>query len=216
MKLTKSSSRFLLALLVGAGIGLGCAATGIERSTQASTTMHTMDSVIKLVVVQLDATGTSLDELIKPGQSDVRTAFDLYSGNVSKIEKLEKEFAKSADEMEVRGRTYLKAWQRDGDQYKSPQIKDLSEQRHLEIGEIYGTIAQNSIGVKEAFKAYVAEAKEIQKYLSNDLTPRGIEIIGPIAGNSVLDGEILKNSIQDIQVAIERSKAAMAPSGITL
>jgi hypothetical protein len=216
MKLTKSSSRLLLVMLLGAGIGLGCASTGIKRSTQASTTMHTMDSVIKLVVVQLDATGASLDELVKPGQSDVRTAFDLYTGNVSKIETLEKEFAKSADEMEVRGRTYLKEWQRDGNQYKNPQIRDLSEQRHQEIREIYGTIAQNSIGVKEAFKAYVAEAKEIQKYLSNDLTTRGLEAIVPIAGNSVLDGEILKNSIRDIQIAIERSKTEMALSGVTL
>ena len=216
MKLTNPFLTLLFAMLVGAGIGLGCASTGIERSTQASTTMHTMDSVIKLVVVQLDATGSSLDELIKPGQSDVRTAFDLYTDNVSKIEKLEKEFAKSADEMKVQGRTYLKEWQRDGDQYKNPQIKDLSEQRHLEIGEIYGRIAQNSLGVKEAFKAYVAEAREIQKYLSNDLTSRGIEVIVPIARTSVLDGEVLKNSIRDIQTAIERSQAEMALSGTTL
>jgi len=57
--------------------------------------------------VQLEATGTPLAELTKSGQSDVNKAFVLYSDNVSKIEKLEKDFAKHAEEMKVCGADYF-------------------------------------------------------------------------------------------------------------
>jgi hypothetical protein len=216
MKPTKPSITFLFTMLIAGGILLGCASTGIQRSTEASTTMQTMDSVIKLVVVQLGATGASLDELTKPGQSDVRKAFDLYTANVSKLENLEKDFARHAEQMEVRGREYFEEWQKDGDTYKSPEIQKLSEQRRLELTDIYGRIAQNSIGVKESFKAYVSESKEIQRYLSNDLTPRGIQAIEPIAVRAVLDGEILNDSIRDLQSAIERAQVEMYQAGSTL
>ncbi len=184
MKLTNQSVTFLFTLFILSVISIvGCSSTGIKRSEKATTTMQTMDDDIKSVGVQLDATGASLDELTKSGQSDVKKAFNLYTDNVSKIEKIEKiekSFAKHADEMQARGKDYFEEWQKDGDKYKNSQIQQLSEQRRIELSEIYGKIAQNSIGVKEAFKAYVSDVKEIQNYLSNDLTPKGIDAIGVV------------------------------------
>ena len=112
MKLRTKDKRhkaFIMVILVGAGISIGgCATTGIQRSEDVVTTMQIMDNSIKRVVVQLDATGASLNELIKPGQSDVKRAFDLYSKNLLELEKLEKDFAKNADEMKARGQAYFK------------------------------------------------------------------------------------------------------------
>jgi len=221
MKLRTNDKRhkaFILAILVGAGISIGgCAATtGIKRSEDAATTMQAMDNSIKRVVVQLDATGASLDELTKPGQSDVKRAFDLYSKNLAEIEKMEKDFAKNADEMKARGQTYFKEWEKEGAQYKDSQIQELSEQRRRDLGNIYGDIALNSIGVKDDFKAYVSKSKEIQQYLSNDLTSKGIEAIAPIARKTVMDGENLNYAIKNIQTAIERARAEMSQAGTTV
>jgi uncharacterized protein YjbJ (UPF0337 family) len=215
MKLTNQSIAFLFTMLIAAVISMaGCASTGIQRSGEAMTTMQTMDDDIKLIVVQLDATGASLDQLMKTGQSDVRMAFDLYTDNISKFEKMEKDFANHADEMQARGKDYFEEWQKEGNKYKNPQIQELSEQRRIELEEIYGRIAKNSIGAKDAFKAYVSDAKEIQIYLSNDLTSNGIEAIRPISSKLVDDGDNFKYAIKNIQTAIERARAEMSQSGI--
>jgi hypothetical protein len=171
-----------------------------------------MDDEIKLVVVQLDATGASLTELMKPGQSDVKKAFELYSANVSKMEKLEKDFAKHAKEMKVRGANYFNEWQKQGDQYENPEIQALSEQRRNELGTIYGKIAENSIGMDEAFKAYVSDVKEIQSFLSNDLTSNGIEAITPVSRKAVTDGSRLKREINKLQLSIEAARSEMTHS----
>jgi hypothetical protein len=185
----------------------------MQRSEKATITMRTIDEDIKLVIVQLEATGASLAELIKPDQSDVKKAFETYSDNVSKIEKLEKDFAKHAEEMKVRGADYFDEWQKEGDQYKNPKIQELSEQRRAELGEIYGRIAENSVGMDEAFKAYVSDVKEIQMYLSNDLTAKGFESIVSISQTTVIEGDRLKNEIKKLQSSIETASLEMAQSG---
>ena len=214
MKLTAQSVACLFTMFVVAVIGFaGCDSTGRERSKEATTTMQTMENDIKLVAVQLDATGASLDELMRPGQPDVKKAFNSFTDNVSKIEKMEKDFAEHADEMKARGKDYFEEWQKEGNKYKNPQIQELSEQRRIELGEIYGRIAENSVGVKDAFKAYVSDAKEIQNYLSNDLTSKGIEAIAATSSKVVNNGEKLKFAIKNVQTAIERARAEMSQSG---
>lgn len=214
MKRTTQSVACLFTMLIVAVIGLaGCDSTGRERSKNATTTMQTMESDIKLVALQLDATGASLGELMRPGQSDVKKAFNSYTDNISRIEKMEKDFARHADEMKARGKDYFEEWQKEGNKYKNLQIQELSEQRRTELGEIYGRIAENSIGVREAFKAYVSDSKEIQNYLSNDLTSKGIEAIAPISRKVVSNGENLRSAIKNVQTAIERARAEMSQSG---
>lgn len=214
MKLKNQFVTSILMVLILIIIIDGCSSTGIKRSEKATTTMQTMENDIRSVMVQLDETAVSLNELMRPGQSDVKKAFDLYTNNVSKIKDLEKDFAKHADEMNARGKDYFEEWQKDGDEYKNTQIQQLSEQRRIELDEIYKRIAQNSLGVKDAFKTYVSDVHEIQNYLSNDLTSKGIEAIAPISIKVVNDGDNLKNAIKNIQPAIERARAAMTQSGM--
>ncbi|MFZ2630096.1 MAG: DUF2959 family protein [Desulfosalsimonadaceae bacterium] len=214
MKLTNQSVAFLFATIFIAVIGIaGCASTGIERSKEARTTMKTVDNDIKLIVALLDATDASLNELTRSGQSDAKMAFDLYTANIEKIVEIEKDFGKHADEMKDRGEEYFEEWQKEGDEYKNPQIQELSEQRRKELIEIYKRIPLNSIGVKEAFKAYVSDAKEIQIYLSNDLTSKGIDAIAPISRRVASDGDMLKNAIKTLEMSIERARAEMSQTG---
>ncbi|MFW6052887.1 MAG: DUF2959 family protein [Desulfosalsimonas sp.] len=211
MKRLNQLTLLSLVTAIIAAIGMaGCATTGMERSTKAQTSMTEMDSTIKLLLVQLDSTGASLRELVKPDNSDVEKAFDLYTENVSEMEQLEKNFTKHADEMNARGKDYFKEWEKEGDKYKNPRIQELSEQRRAELSRIYGEIATNSIGVKEDLNSYVSDLSEIQKYLSNDLTPKGIQAIEPLAREVASKGSELKYEIKDIQGAVNRANAAMA------
>ncbi len=172
--------------------------------------MTEMDSNIKLLLVQLDATGASLRELVKPGNSDTEKAFQLFKENTSKMEQMEKSFTRHTDEMNARGNDYFEEWQKEGDKHKNPRIQQLSEERRLELSRIYGKIATNSIGVKEGLNSYVTDLKEIQQYLSNDLTPKGIKAIKPLSRGVADKGSELKYEIKDIQAAVNKAKASMA------
>jgi hypothetical protein len=149
-----------------------------------------------------------------PGQSDVRKAFNSCTENISRIEKMEQAFAIHADEMKARGAEYFREWQKEDNKYNNAQIRELSEQRRAELGETYGKIAEASIDVKQPFKAYVSDVKEIQIYLSNDLTTKGIEAITPVSRKAIGDGDKLRSAIKNLQLAIEKAKAEMSHSGL--
>ena len=71
-------------------------------------------------------------------------------------------------------------------------------------------IATNSIGVNADLNSYVSDLKEIQRYFSNDLTPKGIEAMAPLAREVAGKGSELKYEIRDIQASVNRANAAMA------
>ncbi len=209
-QLTQYTYLFIILLLSVITCLIGCATTGMERSDNVTTTMQTVDDEINQVAVQLDATGASLDNLTKAGQSDVKKAFDLFSANVTKMDRLEKQFSRHAAEMKSRGKEYFAEWKKQGDAYTNPQIRKLSEERRAALGEVYGGIAEASIGVNGAFQTYMSDLKEVQTYLSNDLTPKGINSITPTADKVVLDGANMKNAVNRVQIAIDRAKVEMA------
>jgi hypothetical protein len=203
-----------LALLIIAALGItSCASTGMQRSQDTQITLETMDNDIQEISRQLDITGASLDELMRPNQTDISRAFETYKNNVEKMESMEKKFAKHAEQMKAQGIEYFDEWQKEGTEYKNPKIQQLSDQRRAEVREVYDKIAENSIGVNGAFKTYVSDLKEIQTFLSNDLTTKGIAAIRPTSNKVVRDGENLKYAIQKLQTAIQNARTEMAQAG---
>lgn len=214
MKLLNRTYIWRSALLMITAFGItSCASTGMQRSQDTQTTMETMDNDIKTASRQLDITGTSMDELMRPSQTDVKQAFESYKNNVGKMETMEKKFAKHAEQMKTQGNNYFEEWKKEGSEYSNPKIQQLSDQRRTELRKIYDKIAKNSIGVDEAFKTYVSDLKEIQTFLSTDLTQKGINAIRPTSEKVVSDGDSLKYAIQKLQTAIQNARAEMSVNG---
>ncbi len=189
-----------------------CSTTGLQRSADVQSTMETVDNDIKRIIVQIDAINNSLDELTKPGQADLKRAFDLFSDNADRIKNMERDFSKNADKMEESGKAYFDAWDSDSEQYDNPEIQQRSDERRAELARTYDKIAENNMGVKEAFQAYVSDINEIERFLSNDLTRDGINSISSISDNVVNNGATLRNELQNLQSAIEDAREKMRQS----
>jgi hypothetical protein len=193
-----------------------CSTTGMQRSEDVQSSLEIVDNDIKLILVQIDAIGASLDELTKPGQADVKKAYDLYSNNVSKIEKMEKDFAKHVDQMIASGNTYFDEWDNDKNKYQNPDLQRSSDERREALGLIYDKIGDHNAGLKEAFRMYVSDVTEIESYLSNDLTDKGITSIASLSDRTVQNGNRLNRELRNLQSAVEEVRAEMVQSGISM
>ncbi|MHB8150112.1 MAG: hypothetical protein ACYDIB_08115 [Desulfobulbia bacterium] len=204
----------LVAPLLGVLLLLsGCATTGSGRAEKTTAKMEVVDSDIRQAVVQIDATGISLEKLIKPGLSDTKEAFATYSENVVTMERLGEKLIKHTDEMSVRGKDYFAEWEKQGNAYTNPRIRELSEQRRADLHAVYRKISEFSIGVKGWFIAYMRDIKEIQSFLSTDLTDKGIASITPVARKAINDGTILRNGVLPVLSALDGAKSEMAQGG---
>jgi len=200
---------FTTVLLVTAAFLSGCATTGMDRSMKTSHSIQQVDTEIREMNVQIDATAASLDSLVMGGKADPKKSFDSYSKNVSRLENEGKRVLKRLDEMKLNSREYFEEWEKQGDTFTNPEIRELSEERRSKLAAIYAQVPAAGAGVKGSYNAYLTDLKEIQKYLSNDLTPSGIEGITPVAQKSVQNLEHLKASLKPVVAALDEIKVEL-------
>jgi hypothetical protein len=175
--------------------------------------MQTVESDYRQVSLHVDATNASLKDLINTDQVDMKKALDNYLTNVTKMQALGKQLDKHTADMSAQGQDYFTEWDKQGNTYTNPQIRQLSEERRLQLRGVFSQIPEASVGVKGALHSYLADISDILKYLSNDLTPKGVEGITPVAQKAMQDGEDLKTSVKPVLAAIDHARTAMAQGG---
>ena len=210
MKLKSHSLAFVTMLLLGTSAFLGgCATTGMDRSVKTSNSIREVDIEIRKMIVQIDVTGASLDALVMPGQANLKKPFDSYTDNLAKLDKDGKKVLKRVEKMKSNSKEYFEEWEKQGDAFTNPEIRELSEERRIKLAGIYAQVPAAGAGIKGSYHAYLTDLKEIQKYLSNDLTPKGIEGITPVANKSIQDREVLKESLKPLIYALDEIKAEL-------
>lgn len=210
MKCRNHSLAFLtMCLLASAAFTGGCTTTGMDRSVKTSTSMQEVDHEIRKMLVQIDATAASLDAVVSPGQSKLKKSFDNYTDNLADLDKEGKKVIKRTEELKANSKEYFAEWEKQGDAYTNPQIRELSEERRIKLAGLYAQVPVASAGIKGTYLAYLTDLKEIQLYLSNDLTPKGIEAITPVAQKSVQDLDNLKASLRPVISALDEINAEL-------
>ncbi|HLD36485.1 MAG TPA: hypothetical protein VJC37_07165 [Planctomycetota bacterium] len=211
----KIAALVLCAFVFGVSLSLaGCRSTGMELSKSTATTMNIVEGDYKLAMAQVDATRVSLEDLVNLDRPDIKGAFERYSANVIKMENMGQRLFKHSDEMKAQGKEYFEEWQKKGDAYTNLEIQALSEQRRSDLSVYFAKISEASVGVKGEFKAYISDIKEIQTYLANDLTSKGIEALTPVTQKSVKDGDRFRNSVEPVLVALGNARAELALGGV--
>lgn len=210
MNIRSRTLAFFAMLLLGTAAFLGgCATTGMDRSVKASNSIKEVDSEIRKMSVQIDVTAASLYTLVNTGKPDLKKSFDSYTDNLAKLDKEGNKVLKRLDEMRSKNKEYFEEWEKEGDAFTNPEIRELSTERRNRLAEIYARVPAAGSGLKGSYHAYLTDLKEIQKFLSTDLTPKGIEAITPVANKSVQDLDSLKISLQPVIAALDDIKAEM-------
>lgn len=202
---------FLLSALISGFIMIaGCQSTGMERSNETRVLLQTMDEDITSATLQLDATGNALNEILRPSQPNLKKALETLSNNADQVASTEARFARYADELTDRGTDYFEEWQKEGSEYDNPEAQKLSDQRRSILGEVYGRISVQSNTIKDSFKLYAKDVREIQEFLSNDLSTNGVTAIAPISRQVIREGDSLKHAMHNIQSIIQNARKEMA------
>jgi chromosome segregation ATPase len=210
MKLRNHSLAVCTMVLLGTASFLGgCATTGMDRSEKTSSSIQDLENEIRKIDLQIDATSQSLDALVIPGNPDLKKSFNSYSDNLNKLDDDGKRVIKRMDEMKEHSKEYFAEWEKQGVNYKNPEISQLSAERRMKLTEIYSRVPAAGAGIKSSYMASLSTLKEIRSYLSNDLTPKGVETIDPVAKRAVQDLSSLKTSLQPVIPALEEIKVEL-------
>lgn len=197
----------------------GCATTGankedgLDRSERVLASMETVYEDIKTTIQEVEAVESSLNDVTRAGQSDVRSAFDSYTENVNELENNGNRLWENIEEMDEHAEVYFSGWENDGEEYNNARLQEMSSQRRTELQNTYSDVKEARSDVRRDLFDFISDTQEIRAYLSNDLTSSGIENVSPLADDVAAGSDILIESLQEMQTALEDAISEMARRG---
>lgn len=186
-----------------------CATTNLDRAEKTTKSMEVVEKDINRISVQLNATEASLDHLLNTNDLEIQEAFEAYQEQVSRIINLKKDMRQHSNRMMQNGNKYFTDWQIEGETYSNPELREVSTKRRKELNETFNQITEKSGKIRRELDAYINHLKEVESYLSTDLTPEALKAVIPLSKNIEVNGRILKESINEMQLALSSTKPEM-------
>jgi chromosome segregation ATPase len=212
-------NRSLLSMIAAAFIA-ACAnlpGSGSDNDNPAenvTSNMEQVDADLRDAVMQVDAVDASIETLLNADTS-LNPAFERYARNVEEMERVGEELEQHADALRTQGFDYFAEWREQTAEVSNPDVAEISDQRHEETREAFTELTRSSANVKRTLQTYISDLRDIETYLSNDLTPAGVEAIQPVAEQAQKDGEALQQAIKPMINALNKARSTMDVSSIT-
>jgi chromosome segregation ATPase len=205
----------LTALTAGAVVVLsGCATAGYKHADKTGAGIAEFRDEIVNGKNAIDATMKSLGEIATTATTDPRKAFEQYSKDVSNLESTTEKIRKRAQSMQEKGQAYFAQWEKELTEVNNPEIRSLAEQRKAKLQTTFESIRKYSEPLKAQFEPWMSDLKDLQKYLSNDLTIAGVDAAKGLFGKTSTGGAEVQKSMDALVAELNTIAATITPAKV--
>lgn len=169
------------------------------------------DEIVK-VKKEVDATMVALDKIVTSATTDPRKAFKEFDKSVPRVDDAAKKAKKRAEDMKAKGQEYFKEWEKELAAVNSPEIRQLAEERKTKLQGVFGNIKTLMEPARDQFIAWLADLKDLQKYLGNDLTIGGIDAAKELIGKANSEGRGVQQSMDKVIAELNTIVATLTPA----
>lgn len=215
MKLKQNARIFTLVALGAASVFLGnsgAVAADYKLADKVGKGIAECRDEIIDVKKAVDGTLAALDKIVATAATDPRKAFKEFNKSVPKIDSAAAKARKRAEEMQARGKEYFTTWEKGLSDVNDPQIRKLAEERKAKLQATFDSIKANLAPAKEQFNTWLTHCKDVQKYLSQDLSIEGIEAAKDLLAKSKQDGVAVQASLDKVITDLNTVVATITPS----
>lgn len=215
----KSIRRSIVAIAFAAtGTALilsGCGTTsGYKQADKTGAGIAEFREEIVKGKTAIDATMTSLGAVATSANSDPRKPFEQFTKDVSRLDSTAVNIRKRSESMKEKGKAYFKQWEADLAQVSNPEIRSLAEQRKAKLQETFDSVRKYSEPLKLQFDPWLSDLKDLQKYLSNDLTIGGVEAAKNLFTKSTNEGLEVQKSMDALVAELNTIAATITPAKV--
>lgn len=201
------------ALMAAAFLVAGCASQPYNQGNITAADIQTTADRLAALPGQIDQTLASLNDLVNNPQADLRPQYGQFAANLAQMESASKEIATARNAMGEKGKEFLAKWDEQLAQIQNPDIKARSQARRDDVAQRLQQIKTGYAQSCSAFKPFMADLKDVQKYLSVDLTTAGIAAIKDPVAKANRDAVPLNTSLT--KTAADFKALGMAMSSVT-
>ena len=211
MKVSLQSILILAAASVAA-LPLTASAQGYKLADKVGSSIAEFRDEIVGVKKEVDATMNALDKIVAQAAVDPRKAFKEFDKSVPKIDSAAAKARKRAEDMKAQGKTYFDKWEKDLGAVKDPDIRKLAEERRAKLQATFSQIQQLMPPAREQFATWLSNLKDLQKFLSQDLTIEGIDAAKEQIAKARNDGHAVQQTLEKVIAELNSISAAVTPA----
>lgn len=187
-------------------------AAGYKLADKAGASIAEFRDEIVDVKKEVDATLASLDKIVAQATVDPRKAFKEFDKNVPRVDSEAAKAKKRATEMKGRGKEYFDKWEKELAAVNDPDIRKLAEERKAKLQATFASIRNSMEPVRDQFNAWLASLKDLQKYLSNDLTVGGIDAAKELIAKNKSEGRAVQQNLDKVIAEMNTVVATIMPA----
>ena len=162
----------------------------------------------------IDATMQALSEIATTANTDPRKAFERYAKDVANLESTAATIRERAQSMREQGQAYFTQWEKELAEVKDPEIRALAAQRKAKLQETFESIRKYSDPLKAQFDPWMSNLKDLQKYLSNDLTIAGVDAAKGLFSKATIAGLEVQKSMDALVAELNTIAATITPAKV--
>jgi hypothetical protein len=150
----------------------------------------------------------SLDAVAKHADHDPRPAFQRFDEALHQLEVVSIKTRARADAMRARGDAYFEEWEQDLSGAGDEHTRRAAVERRAQLRQTFAKIRRNSQQVREEFKSFLSNLRDLRILLGNDLTVTGIDAAKTVLLRTNSDGLRVQQALSGV-VAELNSVAAI-------
>jgi hypothetical protein len=209
---TKSIITNLLTL-ASIAVFAGCGTTsGYKQADKTGEGIAQFRAAIVNGKKAIDDTMKSLGQVATSATTNPRKAFERYSKDVANLESAAKDARKCSQDMKDQGKAYFTQWEKQLAEVQNPDIRALAVERKARLQQAFDAIRQYAEPLKAQFDPWLSDLKDLQKYLSNDLTIAGVDAAKPRFAKTQTEGLDVQKSMDALVVELNSVAATITPA----
>ncbi len=209
----KKTLHMMALVAVGAGASLllaGCGSTkGYKQADKTGEGIASFRDEVLNGKKAIDGTMTALDSVATTAATDPRKAFETYSKAVSNLESTANKVRKRAQDMQEQGKAYFAQWEQQLATVKNPEIQQLAKERKAKLNEAFDKIKAVAEPLKTQFEPWMSDLKDLQTYLSNDLTVNGVDAAKSLFTKTRSEGMEIQKSMDALVAELNTISATI-------
>jgi len=201
----------LLFILFSALTLVACSTTGYKKAEGTASKITQTRTELTNASRQIDTTLNSLTSLISADSTNADALFKQFSTNIDAIEAQATKVRKTVDSMHAQGAEYFAAWEQDSALFQNPDLKAQADKRRLELQNDYAQINAYLKATAEAYQPFDKDLRDVERFLSNDLTPAGRASISAPLQRITTEGHVTQKAIDNAISVMDQVAAKFKP-----
>lgn len=206
-----------LILLPAFFLGSACqsSSSGSQKAESTAMSMDGLRSAVETLKGKVNAAAGSLATVVEKGAVDPKAPFEQYKKDVAAVVDGLTKAESNLKTIKSQGQAYFAEWEKQAATIKDPDLKESANERRTRLAKAIEDVSAAMDEARAEIGPFVTNIQDVQTYLSNDLTPAGIESVEgkskDISKGAKSIGKELDNVVEALEKHAPEFKTAKPP-----